>query len=560
MVQGILKTLSTSIRGLHQAAYLLAALTLGSQVLALARDRIFAHAFGAGQTLDLYYAAFRIPDLVFALIASLVSAYVLIPRIAGGNPKEIRKLLSHTASFLVIAGGLIALALAAAMPVLLPFLFPDLAASDRLAEFVLLSEILLLQPICLGLSGILTSVTQVHRRFILFALSPVLYNAGIILGALVLYPTFGLMGIGMGVVIGSILHLIIHIPVVMAAKVMPYPVVPSPKIIWSIVCDSVPRSFALAFGALSTLLLTMLASRVAEGGVAVFTLAGNLEAVPLALIGASYATAAFPVLSEEASHKRSDAFKATLTAAGRHLIFWSSVAAALTIVLRAHLVRVILGTGAFDWDATRLTAALLGVLVVGLAAQGFVLLASRAFYASRQSWNPFFIQAVGLLVSLVSAAGLLALANAEPTFRYFIEALFKIEDLPGSSVIFIALGATVGQVFMGIVALLTLGQIAPGVARSMLRPLFEGAAAGIVGAAAAYGVLALLGAFAPLTNLTLVFTEGLAAGMVGLAVSAAVLILLENREFRDLYESLRKMAPSKALAPSGIASNDETHT
>ncbi len=559
MVQGILRTLSSSVRGLHQAAYLLAALTLVSQILALARDRIFAHAFGASQTLDLYYAAFRVPDLVFALIASLVSAYVLIPRIAGAPSDEVKKLLSHASSFLLIGGGVISLVLAAGMPYLLTSLFPDFATSPDRAGFMLLSELLLLQPILLGLSGILTSVTQVHRRFILFALSPVLYNAGIIVGAVALYPVFELPGIGMGVVLGALAHVAIHIPVVLAARVAPRLVVPSPSIIWSIVRDSVPRSLALSFGALTTLLLTMLASRTAEGAVSVFTLAGNLEAVPLALIGASYATAAFPVLSEEASGKRDEAFKATLTAAGRHLIFWSSVVAVLAIVLRAHLVRVIYGTGAFDWDATRLTSALLGILVIGLAAQGIVLLASRAFYAARRSWNPLIIQAAGLVVSVAGALGMLLLADAIPTVRFFVDALLRIDDLASGRVVFIALGATLGQLFMGVLALVTLGQIAPGVAKSLMRPLFEGAAAGIVGGSAAYGVLALLGNIAPLSTLGSVFTQGLLAGMVGLAVSASVLILLENREFRDLYESLKKIRFSKALEPSGTVLNDQAN-
>lgn len=559
MVQGILKTLSSSVRGLHQAAYLLAALTLVSQILALARDRIFAHAFGASQTLDLYYAAFRVPDLVFALIASLVSAYVLIPRIAGGDKGKNRQLLSHAVSFLLIGGGVICLALFVAMPDLLNLLFPDFAQSPRHADFVTLSRLLLLQPILLGLSGILTSVTQVSRRFVLFAMSPVLYNAGIIFGAVALYPIFGLPGIGFGVIIGAVLHLAIHIPIVNAAGVLPRLLIPSPRIVWSIVRDSVPRSLALSLGAVTTLLLSILASRTAEGALSVFTLAGNLEAVPAVLIGASYATAAFPVLSEEASGKRDEAFKATLSAAGRHVLFWSSVVAVLTIVLRAHLVRVIYGTGAFDWDATRLTAALLGILVIGLAAQGIVLLASRAFYAARRSWNPLIIQAGGLAVSLVGAIGMLMAADASSEMRYFIDALLRIDDLAGSRVVFIALGATLGQLFMGALALITLHQVAPGVARSLMRPMLEGAGAGIVGGFSAYGVLALLGNIAPLSNLGSVFTQGLLAGMVGLAVSASVLILLENREFRDLYESLRKMTSSKALAPSGTVLNDQAN-
>src|SRR5487761_2258275 len=99
MVRRIFERIAAPVRGLHQAAYLLAALTL-------------AHTFGAGQVLDLYYAAFRVPDLVFALVSSLVSAYVIIPRITGMDREATRRLLSESATFLFGVGGLICLAIA----------------------------------------------------------------------------------------------------------------------------------------------------------------------------------------------------------------------------------------------------------------------------------------------------------------------------------------------------------------------------------------------------------------------------------------------------------------
>src|SRR3990167_5464267 len=112
MVRRILERIAAPVRGLHQAAYLLAALTLASQVLALLRDRAFAHTFGAGEVLDLYYAAFRVPDLVFAVVSSLVSAYVLIPRIAGMDRETTRRLLSESATFLFGVGGAFCVVLA----------------------------------------------------------------------------------------------------------------------------------------------------------------------------------------------------------------------------------------------------------------------------------------------------------------------------------------------------------------------------------------------------------------------------------------------------------------
>src|SRR4051812_4979795 len=176
MVREFLSKLTAPVRGLHQAAYLLALLTLASQILALARDRIFAHSFGAGEVLDMYYAAFKIPDLVFALVASLVSAYVLIPMISSMEKKEARRLLAETATFLVIVGGFICIVLAIFAPNFVFILFPAFADSPHAGEFVMLVRILLIQPILLGLSGILGSITQIKRRFVIFALAPVLYN------------------------------------------------------------------------------------------------------------------------------------------------------------------------------------------------------------------------------------------------------------------------------------------------------------------------------------------------------------------------------------------------
>lgn len=551
MVRRILQSLSLPVRGLHQAAYLLALLTLASQVLALIRDRLFAHQFGAGETLDLYYAAFKIPDVVFALIASLVSAYVLIPRIARYNQEETKRLLSHAASFLVIVGGLICMCISIFAPEVLFTLFPTFKHAPQAPEFVALARILLIQPILLGVSGILSSVTQIQRKFVLFALSPVLYNLGIIFGTVVLYPMYGLVGIGYGVLAGAVCHVAMHIPVVMQARLMPRPTIPSPALLWSIVRDSIPRSLALSMGSIISLLLISLASRVSEGAVSVYTLAGNLEAVPLSLIGASYATAAFPVMAQAYHSKKMDEYRVTLITAARHIIFWTAVITVLTVVMRAYLVRVIYGTGAFNWDDTRLTAAVLAILVMGLMAQCIILLCARAFYAAEKSWNPFFVQLADFGISVGFAWGMLAFVKTHVEVRYFFEALFRVGDVPGTSVLFVALGATIGQILMGIVALITLRSVAPGVAGTLTRPLFEGYGAAILGGAASYGVLTYTGTLAPLTKLSSVFLDGAVAGMVGLIVAGCVLSLLENQEFRDLLQSLRKISGS-ALRPSGL--------
>ncbi len=553
MVRRIFERIVAPVRGLHQAAYLLAALTLASQALALLRDRTFAHTFGAGQVLDLYYAAFRVPDLVFALVSSLVSAYVIIPRITGMDREATRRILSESASFLFGFGGLICVVLAIFMPQFLALLYPNLVASAHQAEFVLLSRILLLQPILLGLSGVLASVTQVHRRFILFALSPVLYNLGIILGAVLLYPLWGLPGIGIGVVIGAIAYLAVNIPVIVEASVIPRLVWPKFSFMMPIMRDSIPRSLALGMGSVTALVLTSLASRIGTGAVSVFTFAGNLEAVPLSLIGASYAVAAFPALSEASALENRSEFTRILSSSARHIILWSVVAIGLISVLRAHIVRIILGTGAFDWNATRLTAALLVVLTVGLVAQGLVLLFSRALYAARQSWRPLMYQLAGGVLTVICAVTFLSMKNTG--LHASLAVLLRVSDVHGTAIILLALAATLGQIFLVGLSLIALRTIAPGLGTSLIRPFRDGSIAAVVGGVAAYATLAFLGGIAPLTTLVSVFMQGTIAGIIGSIAVAATLFLIKNEEFLVMATALDKLirlhtGRSAVLAPS----------
>jgi len=548
-----MRALARPIRGLHQAAYLLAGLTLASQALALLRDRTFAHSFGAGQVLDLYYAAFRVPDLVFALVSSLVSAYVIIPRITGMDREATRRLLSESATFLFGVGGLICVVLAVFMPQFLAILYPSFISSPYHAGFILLARILLLQPILLGLSGILLSVTQVQRRFMLFAISPVLYNLGIILGTIVLYPLWGLPGIGIGVVLGAVAYLVVHIPVLIQAGALPSLRFPTFALMASVVKDSVPRSLALGVNSITILVLTSIASRIGTGEISVFTFASNLEAVPLALIGSSYAVAAFPALSEASAVEKRSEFTHILSASARHIILWSIVSLGLIAVLRAHIVRVILGTGAFDWNATRLTAALLVILAVGLVVDALELLFSRALYAARQSWRPLLYQIAGGILTVVLA--IIFLSMPTNGMLASLASFLRVGDVHGTAILLLALATILGQFFLVLLSLIALRSVAPGLTRMLVRPFRDGCVAAIAGGVAAYATLALEGGIAPLTTLASVFMQGFVAGVVGLAASACALYLIGNEEFHSMVQAFDKLVRlrgerSKVLEPS----------
>lgn len=537
MVQSLFRLIRREVANLHAAAYTVAILTLFAQILALVRDRVFAHTFGAGMTLDLYYAAFRVPDILFALFASLVSAYILIPLLSEAKEESIqaaRTLLSNAVTFFVVILGVISLILFFFVEDVLVFLYPDLVDGVHLGEFILLAQILLLQPLFLGLSSILGSITQLERRFFLFALSPVLYNVGIIIGVLFLEPMFGLSGLAWGVVLGAVLHMLLHIPVVIEARLFPTIVFPSLRTIRQIVVHSLPRSLALSAHTLMETGAVIIMASIAVGSITVFSFASNLEHIPLSLIGASYAVVAFPTLASLYAKKEFVSFVERVSTAARHLIVWSMLATVLFVVFRAHIVRIILGTGEFGWDETRLTAAVLAVLVTALVAQAVILLIARAYYAGGKSFTPLIIQGVGAVLSLIGALAMLRVYTSVPEVQFFLEALLRVSGVPGTEVIAVALGISFGQICAGVLAVYLFARSYTGFWGNVAPVIRESFAAAILAGGASYLTLSLLGGIFALTSFAAVLAQGILAGTLGVVVFIAVLSLFASREVAEM--------------------------
>ncbi|MEK7068463.1 MAG: lipid II flippase MurJ, partial [Patescibacteria group bacterium] len=406
-----------------------------SQILALLRDRLLAGTFGAGETLDLYYAAFRLPDLLFATVASLLSLYALLPIIARLAPEDMHAFLERSLLVFFAAMGIIAAAAFAAAPYILSFILPGLAG-DGLTE---LTRILLLPPLLLGASNIVAALTQLKQRFLLYSLSPLLYNLGIILGIVVLYPYVGLRGLAWGVVVGAAFHLLIQLPFWGGGG--------RSRMSWrdtiaglgEVLKLSVPRTLALAAGQISLLILVALASLMEKGSIAVFMFAFNLQAVPLAIIGVSYSVAAFPTLSRLHAAGEWHEFARHIETALRHVLFWSVPVIVFVIVLRAQLVRAILGTGMFEWPETRLVAAALALFIVSLAAQSITLLVSRGYYAAGDTAKPLIFGALSVVVAVGSGLMLMRLFAEWDLWRLFLEEMLRVDGIAGTPILMLAL-------------------------------------------------------------------------------------------------------------------------
>lgn len=542
MVGKILSIIGKEISGVHNAAYLLGIFALLSQCLALVRDRLLAHQFGAGTSLDLYYASFRIPDLIFASVASLVSISVLIPFLSRLMGDQSSESISETKKFLnsIFSGYLVIMVIVSAaaflaMPYLSHFIVPNFSESLR-AEFVLLSQILLLQPIALGISNLLGSVTQVTRRFFLYALSPLFYNLSIIFGIVFLAPQYGLKGIIYGVVIGSVLHFAVQVPYIMKLRLLPlFSFRLDFKKMKEVVLLSLPRTLTLSLTSIELIFLTLYAGGMKDGSIAVFNFALNLQSVPFAIIGVSYSLAAFPTLSRLFSGGEKDKFVSQIEVAARHIIFWSLPVAALFIVLRAQVVRVILGTGNFGWEDTRLTAACLALFVVSLVAQSLELLFTRAYYAAGNTKKPLVINLLSSVLTIVFPAVLIMCWNAFPTFSYFIEGLFKIEGIPGAIVLMLPLGFSLGTIINMIALWVSFRLDFRNSACTMSRTFRQSFSASIITGFVAYLMLSALNNYFDTTTLLGLFLQGFIAGITGILAGVGVLSLLKSQELIEIF-------------------------
>jgi putative peptidoglycan lipid II flippase len=545
MVGLLLRIFNREWSGLHEAAFLLAGTALFSQILGLVRDRLLAGHLGAGASLDVYYAAFRVPDLLYASIASFVAVTVLIPflldKIEKGDDLEEARRFVNTV-FTVFAGAMTATV--AVMYVLMPHLatlvVPGFSEGAQ-GEFITLSRILLLSPFLLGISNLFGAVTQSLRRFFVFAAGPVLYNIGILIGIIFLMPRYGLSGVVWGVILGALFHVAIQLPVLFSSGFVPRLTM---RIVWReigrVTVLSLPRTLALSAGNFSMIILVAIASQVSIGSIAVFTLAFNLQSIPLAIIGMSYSVAAFPTLAKLWTKGNHEEFLDNIVVAMRHIMFWSFPAIVLFIVLRAQIVRTILGSGAFDWTATRLTAAALALFAVSLVAQNLVLLFTRAFYAMGRTRLPLIANMVGAILVVFLSLAFLSLFHTYATFRYFAETLLRVTDIPGTALLMLPLGYSIGMIANVLFLLFYLKKEFVPVLLGAKKAFLHSFTTSIVMGFVAYHGLQL---FAPLFDLDTfvgIFSQGFFAGIVGICAWLFLLHIMDNTELSEIRLSLHK--------------------
>lgn len=396
------------MQSLGGAAFIIAVAGILSRLLGFIRDRLLASTFGAGDTLDVYYAAFRLPDFIygFLVLGALSAAFVpVFTELMSKEEEEKAWRLMHNILHILIfiLGGAAVLGILFA-PWVAGLIAPGFPLEKQM-QVAQLTRVMLLSPILLALSAVFGGVLISLKRFLAYSLAPIFYNFGIIVGILMLVPLLGVAGLAWGVVLGALLHVLIQYPAVRETGFRYH------TFRWRELFDSatrqvvrlmIPRSLAMAINQVSLLLVTVFASLLPSGSLAVVTLATNIESVPLGLFGISFAVAAFPVLSALAAKQEHQGFFTTLVRTVNRILFFVLPIAVFMIVFRAEIVRVVLGAGAFNWEDTILTFRVLGWLSLSLFAQCLIPIFVRAFFALQNTRLPLLAAFLGELVHLGS--------------------------------------------------------------------------------------------------------------------------------------------------------------
>jgi putative peptidoglycan lipid II flippase len=473
---------------------------VASKIVGLLRDRAIAHQFGASEATDAYYAAFKIPDLLFTLIAggALVSAFlpVFADALARDDDDAAWRIASGVTNLVFLTTAVLAgLAFVFALP-LIERVAPGFDAANQAIASSLMRWILI-STLIFAISGIQMGILNAFRHFLLPAIAPVMYNAGILGGAVFLAPQYGVHGLAYGVIIGALLHLFVKVPGLIRYGFRYAPVLglrdPGVRHVLVLMW---PRVVGLGVVQIALLVTLRLASQLEAGSISAFQFSWVIAQMPQTILGTAVGVVAFPTLAHLAALNRRDELREVAVQGLRAMIALSLPAAVGLYVLAGPAIDLLLRSGEFSAAAADLTVGPLRMFALGLVGHVTLELLARIYYAQKDTLTPLYIAAAAMglnvalafvLVGPLRVAGL-ALANSIAVTVEVVLCLIilhKRGGIGGRSLADAVARSAAASAIMALVVLSTLHFLPDGLAVGPLRgPLLEGLASTAVGGAA----------------------------------------------------------------------------
>ncbi len=399
---------------IQSAAILLASSTLLASFLGLYRDRylngLYYDTYKVG--LDAYTYAFSIPDFMFFILVSGALSVTFIPvfnqRLATGNKKSAWELSSSMINFMAIltlAASILIMIFAG--PLINYVIAPGLEESGR-GLAISMMRVIAINPFLFAIATVIASMQQAIGRFTFYALAPTIYNIGIIIGATVFVNGItlfgieifegGIMGVALGVVLGSIMQLIVSaIGLVGVGFDYDFKIYWKNKGFLKTIRMLPARSIDQGMDYIVGMVELRLASHMETGVARAYQQATALHLMPINLIGVAISTAAFPRLTESLGLGKSDEFRQQLQKLIRVIVWLALPVAIITYFARGYVVSFIKDGG----DV--LIATILGALVVAILFRTIYHIAARSFYAQQDTKTPLYISIFSISLNIVLA-------------------------------------------------------------------------------------------------------------------------------------------------------------
>ncbi len=491
-----------------------------SNITGLIRQILVANAFGTSAPMEAFNAANRISETLFNLVAGGALGSAFIPTFTSLLTKEKRgeawKLASSIFNIILIILILLAGLAAIFAPQLVRYVIAPGFAVDPAKEAltIALTRLMLPSAVLFGISGLVMGILNSHQKFFIPALTPAMYQLGLIFGVLVLSPSLGIFGLAWGVLIGSALHLLLQLPSLIQQEA---------HYTLSLGLESAdvrevarlmgPRLLGVAVVQLNFWINVRLASQQPEGSVTAIQFAFALMLMPQAAIAQSIATAALPTFAAQVARNQLDQMRASLAASLRGILLLSIPASIGLMLLNYPIVQLIYQRGEFTAYSTRLVGWALLWYAAGLVGHAMVEILSRAFYALHDTKTPVLVGMGAMTLNVILSYGFSAL------FR-------RLGWLPHGG---LALANSLATALEMVGLLLIMRKRLTGIAGRTIRPALLAALGS--GAAMAAALLAWKAAASPLPN-TLVSLGGIVLGML---VYLGGLWVLKTRELKTLF-------------------------
>jgi putative peptidoglycan lipid II flippase len=548
----IAKILDLKTKTITSAAFILGVSTFISGLLGVLKMRLLVSQYWngeieAGIQLDSFFAAFRVPDLLSATLITggiIVAFLPLFSQYFRKDEEEAWVFANNVLNVVFVSLSFLCLVLWFLAPLIISLIAPGFGLEQKQLT-VSLARIMFVGPLLFGVSGIFSGILQHFDRFMSYALAPILYNIGIIFGILVLSIPFPesekIYGAAWGVVLGAFLHFLVQVPTAIKSgfkyRFLFNPFSESVKKISKLM---IPRTIGQASSQINLIVITAIASTLSIGSVAIFNFAHNLYLFPVAIIGVSFAVAAFPAFSRSWAKGEKSEFFNSFSSSFRQVVFVILPLSFLMFVLRAQVVRIVLGAKGFGWEETKITAACLGLFSIGVFFASLTPLLVRLFFSFQDTKTPALTAVFSVVFNISLSFALVYLFSFSNLFSDAMAGWLKIKTVSDIRVIGLALAVSLSALFNFSLLLIFLKRKIKSLPlKEIKNSTINVLIASLLASQVCYMGLRLATLFVKLETFWAVFFQLSVATIVGILAYLLTLFFLDPKEINLLGRSIK---------------------